>query len=183
MSGGPPVSSLDSVYEAIDRGVQRTNSSGDRASEARSVATAIRDALGCRWVGIYTVTPRVVRILGWTGSEPPDHPTFERGLGLTGVAISSRQIVVSNDVARDDRYLSAFATTGSELIAPILGDEGVPIGTLDLEDAEVGAFSEIRVEAARGLARALAHLVRPARAQIADVDIEPWPRGRRAESG
>lgn len=37
---------------------------------------------------------------------------------MTAVAISTRQTVVSDDVARDPRYLTALDSTGSELIVP-----------------------------------------------------------------
>ncbi len=43
---------------------------------------------------------------------------------------------------QDPRYLTAFASTGSEAIVPILGAEsGVVIGTLDVESDRAGAFS------------------------------------------
>jgi GAF domain-containing protein len=57
------------------------------------------------------------------------------------VAIRARETVVSNDVARDPRYLTALASTGSELIVPVkVGDEVV--GTLDVEDEGTDAFSD-----------------------------------------
>jgi L-methionine (R)-S-oxide reductase len=52
-----------------------------------------------------------------------------------------RATVVSNDVARDPRYLTALASTGSEMIVPVIvGDEVV--GTLDVEDETTDAFSD-----------------------------------------
>ena len=49
--------------------------------------------------------------------------------------------MISNDVANDPRYLTAFESTGSEMIVPILGAEsGIVIGTLDVESERLGAF-------------------------------------------
>lgn len=48
-----------------------------------------------------------------------------RRAGLTGAAIRERETVVSNDVARDPRYLTALASTGSEMIVPVIvGESG-----------------------------------------------------------
>ena len=49
--------------------------------------------------------------------------------------------VVSNDVARDPRYLTALASTGSELIVPIIVGDRV-VGTLDVEDERTDAFGD-----------------------------------------
>jgi putative methionine-R-sulfoxide reductase with GAF domain len=60
---------------------------------------------------------------------------------VTGVAIASRETVVSNDVALDPRYLTALASTGSELILSIVVD-GRVVGTLDVEDERTDAFDD-----------------------------------------
>jgi putative methionine-R-sulfoxide reductase with GAF domain len=50
--------------------------------------------------------------------------------------------VISNDVAGDPRYLTALESTGSEMIVPIVDDNGVVVGTVDVESGSVGAFDE-----------------------------------------
>ena len=89
---------------------------------------------------MYEVTPTEVVNLAWSGPAPPAYPRFPADQGLTAVAISTRETVVSNDVARDPRYLTALASTGSELIAPVIVGDRV-VGTLDVEDEATGAFS------------------------------------------
>ena len=79
--------------------------------------------------------------MAWSDPAPPAYLCFSADQGLTGAAIKARETVVSNDVARDPRYLTALASTGSELIVPVIvGDEVV--GTLDVEDESTGAFSD-----------------------------------------
>lgn len=63
-----------------------------------------------------------------------------RRAGLTGAAIRERETVVSNDVARDPRYLTTLAATGSEMIVPVFVG-GRVVGTLDVEDEIPDAFS------------------------------------------
>lgn len=112
-----------------------------RDERAQRIADLIRTSTDRRWVGIYEVTPTEVVNLAWSGPAPPAHHRFTAERGLTGAAITARETVVSNDVARDPRYLTALASTGSELIVPVIvGDEVV--GTLDVEDESTDAFSD-----------------------------------------
>jgi L-methionine (R)-S-oxide reductase len=112
-----------------------------RDERAQRIADLIRTSTDRRWVGIYEVTPTEVVNLAWSGPAPPAGHRFPAERGLTGAAIKARETVVSNDVARDPRYLTALASTGSELIVPVIvGDEVV--GTLDVEDESTDAFSD-----------------------------------------
>ena len=100
---------------------------------SQRIAHPIRTATGRRWVGVYEVTPTEVVNLAWSGPAPPAHPRFPAERGLSGAAINTRKTVVSNDVSRDPRYLTALPSTGSELIVPIIVSDRV-VGTLDVED-------------------------------------------------
>lgn len=67
-------------------------------TRARRAAELIRADTGRRWVGIYRVTTREVRNLGWSGPAPPAYPaypTFPTDQGLTGAAVRSGSTVVS----------------------------------------------------------------------------------------
>jgi L-methionine (R)-S-oxide reductase len=116
-------------------------SDSPRHVRAQRVADAVRSATGHRWVGVYAVEAHEVVNLAWSGPGPPAHPRFNVGAGLTGAAIEARGTVVSNDVANDPRYLTALATTGSEIIVPILAEDRV-VGTLDVESDRTGAFGD-----------------------------------------
>jgi GAF domain-containing protein len=114
-----------------------------REVRARHAAEAVRDARGYRWVGIYDVGDSEIELIGHTGVQAPAHVRFSVEEGLSGEAVRTRATVISNDVANDPRYLTAFASTGSETIVPILGAEtGLVIGTLDVESDRVDAFGD-----------------------------------------
>jgi GAF domain-containing protein len=122
---------------------QAADTESPREQRAHVAAEIIRNARGYRWVGIYDVGDEEIVIIGHTGSTPPRYQRFGIDRGLSGEAVRRRSSVVSNDVARDPRYLVAFESTGSETIVPILGPEsGIVIGTLDAESDRIGAFSD-----------------------------------------
>jgi putative methionine-R-sulfoxide reductase with GAF domain len=114
-----------------------------REVRARHAAEIVRTARNYRWVGIYDVGDDRIVLLGHTGPNAPVSVEFPITEGLSGEVVRTRATVISNDVARDPRYLTAFVSTGSEMIVPILGAEsGIVIGTLDVESDRAGAFGD-----------------------------------------
>jgi GAF domain-containing protein len=121
---------------------REASAAGTIEERAQRIADLVREVTGRRWVGVYRVSGEDVVNLAWSGPAAPAYPTFPVTRGLTGAAITTRATVLSNDVANDPRYLTALASTGSELIVPVLVAERV-VGTLDVEDERVEAFSDV----------------------------------------
>jgi L-methionine (R)-S-oxide reductase len=127
---------LDEVFRALD-------SDGDRERRATGVARAIRRAGAYRWVGLYEVTEDEIVNLAFDGLGVPAHPRFPVTQGLSGVAVASGETVVVGDVSKDPRYLTAFGSTRSEIIVPIVDRAGRKVvGTIDVESEKADAFSE-----------------------------------------
>jgi L-methionine (R)-S-oxide reductase len=81
--------------------------------------------------------------LAFNGPGAPAYPRFPVTQGLSGSAVASGETVVAGDVREDPRYLTAFGSTRSEIIVPVL--DRAPrkvVGTIDVESEEVDAFSE-----------------------------------------
>jgi putative methionine-R-sulfoxide reductase with GAF domain len=116
-------------------------SGGDRAERAQRLAELVRRLGEYRWVGVYDVGAENVSIIAWSGAGAPESPTFPVTKGLTGAAIRDLKAVLVGDVRNDPRYLTAFGTTRSEIIVPVLapGEDRV-IGTIDVESEQANAF-------------------------------------------
>lgn len=113
-----------------------------RLEFAEKVAELIRHSRNYRWVGVYDVGPEEVSIIAYSGPDAPAYPQFPITKGLTGSAIRDRKTVVVGDVRRDPRYLTAFGTTLSEIIIPVLDEKtGAVVGTIDVESEQANAFS------------------------------------------
>jgi L-methionine (R)-S-oxide reductase len=128
-------------HDTLERLAQLANHGGERLAVWQEAAELIRRAGNYRWVGLYEVTDTEIGAIAWTGTIAPAFPKFARDKGLNGVAVSTRDAVISQDVTNDPRYLTAFATTGSEAIFPVLGDSGLVIGTIDVESDRINAFT------------------------------------------
>jgi L-methionine (R)-S-oxide reductase len=127
-----------------------------RAEQAVKIAELIRQAGSYRWVGLYAVTDHEVIAVGWSGPGAPAHPRFPVTQGLSGAAVATKRAVVVNDVTADPRYLTAFASTLSEVVVPVVDPgTGTVVGTLDVESAERDAFTEADREVLEDCAAAL----------------------------
>ena len=126
------------------------------AEKAVQIAELVRQAGSHRWVGLYAVTDQEITAIGWSGPGAPAHPRFPVTQGLSGAAVATGRAVVVNDVTADPRYLTAFASTLSEAIVPVVDPgTGTVVGTLDVESAERDAFTDADRQALVGCAAAL----------------------------
>lgn len=126
---------------------------GTRTERAKQLVETIRSLGNYRWAGVYDVGSDLVSIVAYCsasdgahagsgGPGAPAYPTFSVDEGLTGVAIREKAAVVVGDVRTDPRYLTAFGSTLSEIIVPVLDRQsGTVIGTIDVESERANAFS------------------------------------------
>jgi putative methionine-R-sulfoxide reductase with GAF domain len=130
------------MEETLSRIRRAARNAGARAERAQQIADAIRGLGPYRWVGVYDVSAELVSIVAWSGPSAPAHPTFSVTNGLTSSAIREKLPVVVGDVRNDPRYLTAFGSTLSEIIIPILDPrDSRVLGTIDVESERANAFS------------------------------------------
>jgi len=116
-------------------------SGDDRVEKARRLAERIQKLGDYRWVGIFDVGAKQVSLLGWSGPGLTEVPTFPTTKGLTGAAIKEKKTVNVGDVRKDSRYITAFGSTISEMIVPVLDPSGSRVvGTVDVESDRANAF-------------------------------------------
>ena len=114
----------------------------ERNEKARNIAELIRKEGNYRWVGLYDVGPEMVSMIAYSGPSAPAYPEFPATKGLTSAAVREKKAVVVGDVRTDPRYLTAFGSTLSEIIIPVLDEKtGVVVGTIDVDSEQANAFS------------------------------------------
>jgi L-methionine (R)-S-oxide reductase len=130
------------MQEALVRIRAIVTASGDRIERTRQLAEVVRGLRNYRWTGVYDVGREAVSIIAYSGPGAPAYPSFPTSKGLTGAAIREKATVVVADVRKDPRYLTAFGSTLSEIIVPVLDPQrGEVIGTIDVESEFADAFS------------------------------------------
>jgi L-methionine (R)-S-oxide reductase len=120
------------------------SSAKSRPLALQAIADRIRAAGGYRWVGLYDVdrTSSTVKNVVWSGPGAPEYPVFPITSGLTSAAISTGKTINVGNVASDPRYLTAFGSTKSEIIVPVLNQPSTfVVGTIDVESENLDAFT------------------------------------------
>ena len=131
------MSDYTGALEAVDRIV-------NRESEADEVLRQTVEVLHDRfehysWVGIYRVEEDHLVLGPWKGPQATEHVRIAIGQGVCGAAAASGQTEVVDDVNADERYLSCFPSTRSEIVVPIVY-EGKVVGEIDIDSDSPAVF-------------------------------------------
>ena len=93
------------------------------------------------WIGIYIVDGDDLILGPWNGLEATEHIKIPIGKGICGSAAATGKTEVIPDVNDDDRYLSCFLSTKSEIVVPIKKD-GKIIAEIDIDSDKRDAFTK-----------------------------------------
>ena len=93
------------------------------------------------WIGIYFVEGDELVLGPWRGPQATEHVRIPVGRGICGAAAASGRTEIVDDVNADDRYLSCFLSTRSEIVVPIVYDTLV-VAEIDIDSDQPAAFGE-----------------------------------------
>ncbi len=94
------------------------------------------------WVGIYLVEGQELVLKAWCGPQATEHEKILIGTGICGLAAQEKQTIIVLDVQKDDRYLECFPNTKSEIVVPIITEEGQVLGEIDIDSDKPNAFTD-----------------------------------------
>lgn len=93
------------------------------------------------WVGIYIVEGNDLLLGPWKGEQATEHTRIPIGRGICGSAAETGKTEIIADVSQDERYLSCFISTQSEIVVPIKKNDTV-IGEIDIDSDIPNAFDK-----------------------------------------
>jgi len=93
------------------------------------------------WVGIYVVEGNDLLLGPWKGEQATEHTRIPIGRGICGSAAETGKTEIIADVSQDERYLSCFISTQSEIVVPIKKNDTV-IGEIDIDSDIPNAFDK-----------------------------------------
>lgn len=92
------------------------------------------------WVGIYIVKGDVLVLGPWQGKYATEHTKIPIGKGICGAAAKRGNTEIVNDVSADNRYLSCFISTKSEIVVPIKKGKKI-VGEIDIDSETINVFT------------------------------------------
>jgi len=108
------------------------------------------------WVGIYLLDGDELVLAAWDGPQATEHTRIPLDRGICGLAAREGRSVIVDDVAKDPRYLACFPSTRSEIVVPIMSEDGRVLGEIDVDSDEPSAFGREDEALLRDVARLLA---------------------------
>ena len=131
---------------------------GDRPARMRRVVDVLWDGLhgtGVSWVGFYLHQGGQELVLGPRRDKPACSPI---GLhGACGQVFTSRRPMIVRDVSQlGANYIACDPRDRSEVVLPLLDEDGRCRGVLDLDSHEVGAFDDADVDGLTAVLQAAA---------------------------
>jgi L-methionine (R)-S-oxide reductase len=161
------MSDYSGALEAVDRIVNRESEADE---VLRQTVAVLHDRFDhYSWVGIYLVEEDDLVLGPSQGPQATEHMRIPIGQGVCGAAAASGQTEVVDDVNADDRYLSCFPSTRSEIVVPIVFDGNV-VGEIDIDSDAPAAFGKED----RALLERVAILISPHSLVGWDTGGVPW---------
>ena len=93
------------------------------------------------WIGIYIVKDNNLILGPWAGKQATEHTKIPIGTGICGSAAKSGKTEVISNVIADNRYLSCFLSTKSEIVVPIKKNNKI-VGEIDIDSDTIDAFNK-----------------------------------------
>ena len=128
-------------YELAEKKIKEIIDSKDSSIVLQAVVDFLCDNFGhYSWVGIYIVKGNYLILGPWNGPNATEHTKIPIGRGVCGSAAATGKTEIIDDVTKDNRYLSCFISTKSEIVVPIKKN-GKIIGEIDVDSDRLSAFS------------------------------------------
>lgn len=105
-----------------------------------TVRALLRYTAHYNWVGIYMREGNELVLVAWDGPEATQHVRIPVGQGICGLAASTGETMIVDDVNADPRYLACFPQTHAEIVVPLLLGQKV-IGEIDIDSDTRAAFT------------------------------------------
>ena len=133
--------SKDEKYEVLYRQiVSLTEYETDAIANMANIAAMIDGTFGFWWTGFYRVCGEELVLGPFQGPLACSRIRF--GKGVCGTAWKLRQTVIVPDVNKFPGHIACSSASKSEIVVPVLDQEGSVRAVLDIDSDELDTFDE-----------------------------------------
>jgi L-methionine (R)-S-oxide reductase len=114
----------------------------DEVTAMATIACLVHNGFRYLWTGFYrVVTPgKLLRVGPYQGTLGCLEISF--GKGVCGEAAASRQTIIVPDVHAFPGHIACDGRSLSEMVAPVLDQQGALIAVFDIDSEKLGTFDE-----------------------------------------
>ena len=128
-------------YELLTEQIKAlTEGETDAIAVMANVCAAIHETMGFFWTGFYRVKDGELVLGPFQGSVACMHIGF--GRGVCGSAWKQRQTIVVPDVEQFPGHIACSSLSRSEIVVPLLSDDGEVQAVLDIDSKELNTFDD-----------------------------------------
>ena len=128
-------------YELLTAQIKAlTEGETDAIAVMANVCAAIQETMGFFWTGFYRVKDGELVLGPFQGPVACMHIGF--GRGVCGSAWKQRQTIVVPDVEQFPGHIACSSLSRSEIVVPLLSDDGVVQAVLDIDSKELNTFDD-----------------------------------------
>ena len=133
------ISKKDKYLEVIDHLTLFLSAQDEFISTLANVSAIIKEAFDFWWVGFYIVKDSNSMYLG-PFQGPAACSAISYGKGVCGTAWKERHTLVVPDVHKFPGHIACSSQSLSEIVVPLLSENGNVIGVLDIDSRELNTF-------------------------------------------
>jgi GAF domain-containing protein len=123
------------------------------AQRATAVAILHHKLMGVSWTGFYLLKNGELIVDAYQG--PVACIRLERHTGVCWAAVDREETVVVDDVETFPGHIPCDERSRSEIVVPVIGTEGRPIGVLDVDSHNIAHFDDVDREGYESIVRML----------------------------
>ena len=128
-------------YELLTEQIKAlTEGETDAIAVMANVCAAIHETMGFFWTGFYRVKGGELVLGPFQGPVACMHIGF--GRGVCGSAWKQRQTIVVPDVELFPGHIACSSLSRSEIVVPLLSDDGEVQAVLDIDSKELNTFDD-----------------------------------------
>ena len=111
----------------------------DLIANLANIAGALKEQFGWLWVGFYLVKQDELVLGPFQG--PVACTRIRKGKGVCGTSWAQAKTLVVEDVEAFPGHIACSSLSRSEIVVPLIRD-GVVLGVLDADSADLGSFDD-----------------------------------------
>ncbi len=136
----PQTSSKKEIYEALLPQLSGlVAGEPDLVANLSNISAALKEALGCFWVGFYLVKGDNLVLGPFQGPVACTRIAF--GKGVCGTSWKTKETQVVPDVEAFPGHIACSSASKSEIVVPVL-KEGEVLMVLDMDSDQLAAYDE-----------------------------------------
>ena len=113
----------------------------DLIANMANIAAALKQTFGFFWVGFYLVKGEELILGPFQG--PIACTRIRKGRGVCGTAWAKAETLVVPDVDAFPRHIACSSLSRSEIVVPLIREDGEVWGVLDIDSESLNTFDEI----------------------------------------